>query len=53
MTRLKLKETLPKVALTELFLELKTDETPSVVERIVKDINAIVRGATSLTGKTQ
>lgn len=28
--------------LTELFLELKTDKTPAVVERIVSDIDAIV-----------
>ena len=34
---------LPKAALTELFLELKTDQTPAVVERIVTDIDAIVR----------
>jgi len=33
----------PKAALTELFLELKSDETPAVVERIVTDIDAIVR----------
>lgn len=33
----------PEAALTELFTELKTDETPAVVERIVKDIDAIVR----------
>ena len=33
----------PKAALTELFLELKNDETPAVVERIVTDIDAIVR----------
>jgi type I restriction enzyme R subunit len=33
----------PKAALTELFLELKTDKTPAVVERIVTDIDAIVR----------
>ncbi|HRB80145.1 MAG TPA: HsdR family type I site-specific deoxyribonuclease [Niabella sp.] len=33
----------PKTALTELFLELKTDQTPAVVERIVTDIDAIVR----------
>ena len=33
----------PKSALTELFLELKTDQTPAVVERIVSDIDAIVR----------
>jgi type I restriction enzyme R subunit len=31
-----------KTALTELFLELKTDKTPAVVERIVNDIDAIV-----------
>ncbi len=33
----------PKAALTELFLELKDDQTPAVVERIVNDIDAIVR----------
>lgn len=33
----------PKSALTDLFLELKSDETPAVVERIVTDIDAIVR----------
>lgn len=33
----------PQAALTELFIELKTDETPAVVERIVKDIDDIVR----------
>lgn len=33
----------PQAALTELFMELKTDETPAVVERIVKDIDDIVR----------
>ncbi len=33
----------PKAALTELFLELKTEKTPAVVERIVTDIDAIVR----------
>ena len=33
----------PKAALTELFIELKTEETPAVVERIVTDIDAIVR----------
>ena len=33
----------PKAALTELFFELKTDSTPAVVERIVSDIDAIVR----------
>jgi type I restriction enzyme R subunit len=37
------KEKTPKSALTELFLELKTDQTPAVVERIVNDIDAIVR----------
>jgi len=36
-------ESNPKAALTELFLELKTDQTPAVVERIVTDIDAIVR----------
>ena len=38
-----IKEKSPKAALTELFLELKTDSTPAVVERIVGDIDAIVR----------
>jgi type I restriction enzyme R subunit len=32
-----------KAALTELFLEMKTDQTPAVVERIVDDIDAIVK----------
>jgi type I restriction enzyme R subunit len=32
-----------KAALTELFLELKTDTTPVIVERIVNDIDEIVR----------
>jgi len=38
-----LMEKTPKAALTELFLEIKTDQTPAVVERIVTDIDAIVR----------
>lgn len=33
----------PQAALTELFMELRTQETPAVVERIVKDIDDIVR----------
>ena len=33
----------PKAALTELFIELRSEETPAVVERIVTDIDAIVR----------
>ena len=33
----------PKAALTELFQELKNDKTPAVVERIVDDIDSIVR----------
>ena len=32
-----------KTALTELFLELKTDQTPAIVERIVNDIDEIVK----------
>lgn len=32
-----------KAALTELFLELKNDQTPAVVERIVNDIDEIVK----------
>ncbi|MFH1004487.1 MAG: type I restriction endonuclease subunit R [Bacteroidota bacterium] len=32
-----------KAALTELFLEIKTDKTPAIVERIVNDIDEIVR----------
>ncbi len=38
-----IQEKTPKAALTELFLEIKTDETPAVVERIVTDIDSIVR----------
>ena len=38
-----LAEKTPKAALTELFFELKTEETPAVVERIVEDIDSIVR----------
>lgn len=38
-----IQEKSPQTALTELFLELKTDQTPAVVERIVSDIDAIVR----------
>jgi type I restriction enzyme R subunit len=38
-----IQEKSPKAALTELFIELKTDKTPAVVERIVNDIDAIVR----------
>ena len=33
----------PKAALTELFLEIKSDQTPAVIERIVNDIDSIVR----------
>ena len=33
----------PQAALTELFLELKTNQPPAVVERIVADIDAHVR----------
>ena len=36
-------EKTPQAALTELFLELKTDRTPAVVARIVDDIDSIVR----------
>jgi type I restriction enzyme R subunit len=32
-----------KAALTELFLEVKTDKTPVIVERIVADIDEVVR----------
>lgn len=32
-----------KAALTELFLEMKTNQTPAIVERIVNDIDDIVR----------
>jgi len=32
-----------KAALTELFLEMKTDKTPAIVERIVNDIDNIVK----------
>lgn len=37
-----LQEKTPVAALTELFTELKTDQTPAVVERIVTDIDSIV-----------
>lgn len=33
----------PQAALTELLMEIKTDKTPAVVERIVNDIDSIVR----------
>jgi len=32
-----------KTALSELFFELKTDQTPAIVERIVNDIDGIVK----------
>jgi type I restriction enzyme R subunit len=38
-----LAEKTPQAALTDLFMELKTDQTPAVVERIVTDIDSIVR----------
>ncbi|MDC0393390.1 HsdR family type I site-specific deoxyribonuclease [Candidatus Pelagibacter sp.] len=38
-----LQEKTPKAALTDLFLEIKNDQTPVVVERIVTDIDAIVK----------
>ncbi|MGK0269555.1 MAG: type I restriction enzyme R subunit [Cocleimonas sp.] len=38
-----IQEKTPKAALTDLFFELKDDQTPAVVERIVTDIDAIVR----------
>ncbi|SEC30412.1 type I restriction enzyme, R subunit [Maribacter dokdonensis] len=38
-----IQEKTPQAALTELFLDLKTDKTPAVVERIVLDIDTIVR----------
>tara|TARA_R110000737_G_scaffold181275_2_gene204878 strand:- start:125 stop:3091 length:2967 start_codon:yes stop_codon:yes gene_type:complete len=38
-----IQEKTPQAALTELFLELKTNKTPAVVERIVLDIDTIVR----------
>jgi type I restriction enzyme R subunit len=38
-----IQEKTPKAALTELFFDLKTEQTPAVVERIVTDIDAIVR----------
>jgi type I restriction enzyme R subunit len=40
---LELLEKTPQAALTEIFLELKTDQTPAVVERIVNDIDSIVK----------
>ena len=38
-----LAEKTPKAALTELFLEIKTDQTPVIVENIVSDIDQFVR----------
>lgn len=38
-----IQEKSPKAALTELFIELKTEQTPAVVERIVNDIDTFVR----------
>ena len=38
-----LQEKSPQAALTDLFLEIKNDQTPAVVERIVIDIDAIVK----------
>ena len=40
-------EKTPKTALTELFLELKSDKTPAVVERIVDDIDSIYRNSST------
>jgi type I restriction enzyme R subunit len=46
-----------KSALTEMFLEMRTDQTPAVVERIVNDIDDIVKNVryegwqTSITGE--
>lgn len=48
-----------KAALTDLFLELKTDQTPAIVERIVKEIDDIVKYVrfdgwqTSITGERE
>jgi type I restriction enzyme R subunit len=39
----RVQEKTPQAALTELFLELKTNQTPAVVERIVADIDEIVK----------
>lgn len=38
-----MQQTTPQAALSELFMEVKTEHTPVVVERIVEDIDAIVR----------
>ena len=38
-----IEEGLGKAALTELFEELRNDETPVIVERVVGDIDEIVR----------
>ncbi|MBE0640348.1 MAG: hypothetical protein IH598_17685 [Bacteroidales bacterium] len=48
-----------KAALTELFLEMKTDQTPAIVERIVNEIDEIVKivrfdgWQTSVTGERE
>ena len=39
----KIIEQSPKSALTDLFMELKNEETPAVAERVVDDIDSIVR----------
>tara|TARA_R100000935_G_scaffold29362_1_gene49661 strand:+ start:15461 stop:18427 length:2967 start_codon:yes stop_codon:yes gene_type:complete len=38
-----IQEKTPRAALSDLFSELKSDQTPAVVERIVDDIDSIVR----------
>jgi type I restriction enzyme R subunit len=38
-----IKEKSPQAALTDLFVELKSDQTPAVVGRIVNDIDSIVK----------
>ena len=38
-----IQEKTPQAALTEIFLALKSEQTPAVVERIVDDIDSIVR----------
>ena len=41
-----------KAALTELFEEVKNEETPIIVERVVSDIDEIVRIVGSMAGRT-
>jgi type I restriction enzyme, R subunit len=59
VTLSQLEQYLSKAALTELFLEMKNDQTPVIVERIVMEIDEIVKivridgWQTSVTGERE